>query len=80
VSARLRTRKAIAVLCIALVVFAAFVPAASNLVFVLTSFGFVVLAIGVTVIRREASRCDAQPVALVSLVLFRGPPAQPALA
>ena len=65
-----------------LVVFAAFVPgAASNLVYaILTPLWLVVPAIAVTIIRRSASRHDAQPVALLSLALFRAPPTEPALA
>jgi len=72
------TRKTVAVLGIALVVFAAFVPAAAtHLVYaILTPLWFVVPAVAVTVIRRTASRCNDQPVSLVSLVLFRAPPAQ----
>ena len=77
-----RTRKAVAIVCIALVVFAAFVPGvASNLVAaILTPLWLVIPAGVVTVIRRSATRCDAQPVALLSLVLFRAPPATLTLA
>jgi hypothetical protein len=71
-----RTRKAIAVLCVALVVFAAFVPAAAaNLVVeILTPLWLVVPAVTVTVVRRRAARCDVQPAALLSLDLLRAPP------
>ena len=67
---------------IALVVFAAFVPvAAANLVTaILIPLWLVVPAVAVSVIRRRASRCDDQPVALLSLVLFRAPPTEVALA
>jgi hypothetical protein len=72
-----RKHKAIAVGCIALVLFAAFLPAvASTLVYaILTPLWLVVPAVTVTIIRRRASRSDDQPVALSSLVLFRAPPA-----
>ncbi len=77
-----RTRRSVAVLCIALVVFAAFVPAAApNLVFaILVPLWLVVPAATVVVIRRTAIRCDEQPVSLLSLVLSRAPPAQLVLA
>jgi hypothetical protein len=76
-----RTRKAAAVLCIALVVFAVFVPtAAPDFVAMLTPLWLVVPAVAVTVIRRRASRCDEQPVALLSLALLRAPPAALSLA
>ncbi len=71
-----RMRKTVAVLCIALVVFAAFVPGAASHVVaaILTPLWLVIPAVVVTVVRRRATRCDAQPVALLSLALFRGPP------
>jgi hypothetical protein len=77
-----RTRRSAAVLCIALVVFAAFVPAAApNLVnAILVPLWLVVPAVTVVVIRRSAIRCDEQPVSLLSLVLSRAPPAQVVLA
>jgi hypothetical protein len=77
-----RTRKTVAVLCIAVVVFAAFLPAvAVNLPpVVLTALWLVIPSIAVVVIRRQAVRCDEQPIALLSLVLSRAPPSQLALA
>jgi hypothetical protein len=77
-----RTRKSVAVLCIALVVFAAFMPAAaSNLVCaILVPLWLVVPAVAATIIRRRAFRCDDQPVSLFSLTLFRAPPPFAALA
>jgi hypothetical protein len=69
------TQKAVAILCIALVVFAAFVPAAihvSNAV--LVPLWIVIPAVAVTVIRRRASGSTEQPVSLLSLVLLRAPP------
>ena len=72
-----RTRKAAAVLAIALVLFAAFVPAAGP---ALAAIDFVPLwlvipAVIITVVKRTAVRCHEQPVALLSLVLLRAPPA-----
>jgi hypothetical protein len=64
------------VICIALVVFAAFVPATAAALFiaVLTPLWIVVPAVAVTIVRLRASRSDQQPVALLSLVLLRAPP------
>ena len=77
-----RTRKTVAVLCIAVVVFAAFLPAlAVNLPpVILTALWLVIPAVAVVVIRRQAVRCDEQPVSLLSLVLSRAPPSLLALA
>jgi hypothetical protein len=71
-----RTRNAVAVLCIALVVFAAFIPAtATDLApAVLVPLWLIAPAVAVTVIRRRARRCADRAVALLSLVLFRAPP------
>lgn len=75
------TRKAVAVVCIALVVFAAFVPAAASLISAaLIPLWLVLPAVAVTVIRRRASRCSEQPVSLLSLLLSRAPPISLALA
>ena len=78
----LRTRKSFALFGVALVVFAAFVPAlAAGLPSViLTPLWLVVPAVSIVVVRRRAIRCDEQPVALLSLALFRAPPATLALA
>ena len=76
-----RPRKSLAILCIALVVFAAFVPAvASQFCAVLTALWLVVPAIAIILLRRRALQSDEQPAALLSLVLFRAPPASPAFA
>ena len=77
-----RTRKTVAVLCIAVVVFAAFLPVVSaNLPpVVLTALWLVIPTVAVTVIRRDAVTCDEQPVPLLSLVPSRAPPSQLALA
>ena len=77
-----RQRKTVAVLCIALVVFAAFLPgSAPEIVWTaLTPLWLVVPAVDVTLIARTASRCDDQPTSLLSLVLLRAPPSQTSLA
>jgi hypothetical protein len=64
------------------VVFAAFVPALSSSLpsAILTPLCLVFSTVSVVVIRRTATRCDDQPVALLSLALFRAPPATFALA
>ena len=71
-----RTRKAVAILCVALVVFAAFVPAATAtlVIEILTPLWLIVPAVAVTVVRRRAARCDVQPASLLSLDLLRAPP------
>lgn len=75
-------RKIVAIACIALVVFAVSAPGAASHVVavVLTPVGLVVPAVLITVVRREAARSDVQPVALLSLVLFRAPPSESARA
>jgi hypothetical protein len=77
-----RTRKTVAVVCIAFVLFAAFVPALAANVgqAILTSVWIVFPAVAITVIRRRASRCDEQPVSLLALLLSRAPPVSIALA
>ena len=73
----LRSRKAIAVVCIALVVFAAFVPALATTLgaALLVPLWLVLPAVVVTVVRREAFRCDEQPVSLLAVLASRAPPA-----
>ena len=71
-----RARQPLAVLCIAIVVFAAFLPgAAVYLDATFTPLWFVVPAILVVVVRRAALGCDEQPTSLLSLVSSRAPPA-----
>jgi hypothetical protein len=79
---RLRTRKSLVLIGLAVVVFAAFVPAlySSLPAAILTPLWIVVPAVSIVVIRRTAARCDDQPVALLSLALFRAPPATLAVA
>jgi hypothetical protein len=72
-----RPRGAVAVLCIALIVFAAFVPvvAATLGSFVLVPLWLVLPAVAVAVIRRQACRCDEQTTALLAVLDSRAPPA-----
>ena len=74
---RLRTRRSLALFGVAVVMFAAFVPGlSSNLpCTILTPLWFVLPSSSVTVIRCTATACDDQPVSLLSLALFRAPPA-----
>jgi hypothetical protein len=76
-----RQRKTVAVLCIALVVFSAFLPAGlSDVVWAtLTPLWVVVPAVDVTLVARDASRSDECPASLLSLVLLRAPPVLPSL-
>lgn len=71
-----RQRKTIAVICIALVVFSAFLPAGSSDIVwaTLTPLWLVVPAVEVTAIVRQASRSAERPASLLSLVLLRAPP------
>ena len=79
---KLRTRKSLVLFGLAVVVFAVIVPAlAPDLPSViLTPLWVVVPAVSIVVVRRTAARCDDQPVALLSLALFRAPPATLSLA
>jgi hypothetical protein len=77
----LRLRKSVAVLGIAIAVFAALAPAVAALVVaILTPLWVVIPAIIAIVVRRRASRCDEQPVPLLSLVRSRAPPSASVLA
>ena len=79
---RLRTSRSLVLIGLAVVVFTAFVPALSSSLpaVILTPLWIVVPAVSIVVIRRTATRCDDQPVTLLSLALFRAPPATLALA
>lgn len=70
-------RKAVAGVCIALVVFVGFIPALASAVgsAVLVPLWLVIPAIIVILIRRAAFRCDEQPLPLLALLDSRGPPA-----
>jgi hypothetical protein len=71
-----RTRTAVAVVCIAFVIAAAFVPVvASNFgAAILVPLGLVLPAVIITIVRREAFRCDEQSISLLSLLDLRAPP------
>ena len=72
---RLRKRKSLAFLCVALVAFAAFLPSVSNFpVAILTPLWLVFPAAAIILVRRKASRCDEQPASLLSFVGSRAPP------
>jgi hypothetical protein len=77
----IRQRRTTAALCIALVVFSAFLPAglADSVWVELVPLGLVVSLIAIVTIARTASRCEEQTVALLSLVLLRAPPARPSI-
>lgn len=80
--ARLRTRRSFVFLAVVLVLFAAFVPSeAANLpVAILAPLCLILTTVAITLIRREASRCDDQPASLFSLVASRAPPSPLAFA
>ncbi len=62
-------------LCLAVMVFTACTGVAvDHFSAVLVPLGLVFLTIGSVVIQREARRSSEQPVALLSLLLSRGPP------
>jgi hypothetical protein len=73
----IRQRRTTAALCIALVLFSAFLPAglADSVWIELVPLGFIVCLIAVVAIARRAARCDEKTAALLSLVLLRAPPA-----
>jgi hypothetical protein len=77
-----RTRKTVAVLCIAVVLVAGVLPAAPTTLgnVVLVALWLVLPAVVVTVVRRAASRSEEQPVSLLALLDSRGPPRLLALA
>ncbi len=74
---RLRSRRSVVFLCIAVVVLATLVPAVSSSLpsAILTPLWLLFAATSVVVIRRMAARCDDQPVSLLALVPSRAPPA-----
>jgi hypothetical protein len=71
-----RTRKTVAVLCIALVLVAGILPAVSAVLgaVILVALWLVAPAVVVTVVRRIASDSEEQPVSLLALLDSRGPP------
>jgi hypothetical protein len=82
VNATPRTRKAVAVLCIALVVCAAFVPVIASALgsAILVPLWLVLPAVTVVIVRRRAFRCDHQPVSLLAILDSRAPPVPATLA
>jgi membrane associated rhomboid family serine protease len=71
-----RARKPVAVLCIAIVIFAAVVPSAAiQLHIFFTPLWLVVPAIIVVLLRRTAQVCHEQPSSLLSIGSSRAPPA-----
>jgi hypothetical protein len=79
---RLRTNRSLVLFSVAVVVIAGMFPvvAAGLPSVVLTPLWLIVPAVSIVVVRRSAVRCDDQPVALLSLTLFRAPPVTLALA
>lgn len=77
-----RTRRAVAVTCLALVVFAAFLPLGGvSLEWLVVTPVFILLPSCTTpVAPREAPRCDERLVALLAIVESRGPPFSSSLA
>ena len=73
----MRTCRSFAAIGLAVVVFAALVPmvVADLHDLVLAPLWLVPPAISIVVVRRTATRCQDQPLALLSLAPFRAPPA-----
>ena len=77
-----RTRKAVAVLCIAVVLVAGVLAAASTALsaVIFVALWLVAPAVAVTIVRRIASDSHEHSVSLLSLIDSRGPPRLFALA
>ena len=77
-----RTRRAVAVGCIALIVFAAFLPLGGvSLDWLILTPAFTLLpSFTAPMARREAPRCDERSVALLASLDDRGPPDRSSLA
>ena len=77
-----RTRRAVAVTCIALVVLAAVLPlGGASLVWLIVTPEFTLLpSCTVSEVRSDAPRCDERLVALLAIVDSRGPPSRSSLA
>ena len=71
-----RSRRALAITCIALVVFAAVLPLGGvSLEWLVISPVFILLPPAASsVVPREESRCDERSVSLLAMVESRGPP------
>jgi hypothetical protein len=79
---RIRTRRSLVLFGLAVVMFAAIFPAVASGLddVVLTPLWLIAPAVSMTIVRRTATRCDDQPLALLSVALLRAPPAAPAVA
>jgi hypothetical protein len=79
---RLRARRSLVVLGLAVVVFATVVPMVSSALpdLILTPLWLVVPTVSLMVVRAVATRCRVQTLALLSLAGFRAPPVTLALA
>ncbi len=77
-----RTRRAVAVTCIALIVFAAFLPLGRvSLEWLVITPVFSLLPPFTTpAVPREVPRCDERSVALLAILESRGPPTSSSLA
>jgi len=77
-----RTRRAVAVTCVALIVFAAFLPLGGvSLEWLVITPVFTLLPPFPTpVVPRESPRCHERSVSLLAIVESRGPPASSSLA
>jgi hypothetical protein len=73
---RIRTRRSFVLCGLAVVVFAAIFPALGSGLpdVVLTPLWLILPAVSITIVRRTTTRCDDQPLALLSLALLRAPP------
>lgn len=79
---RLRRSQVVAFVGVAALLFAAFAtwaPSSSPLVAILSPLWLVSPALVTVVLRRRVARPDEQPVALLSILLSRAPPANAAL-
>jgi hypothetical protein len=76
-----RTRKGVTVICIALIIFGAFVPASPTTLaeLILVPLWIVLPDVAVTIVRREAFRCDEQLAPLLAILDSRAPPTSPLL-
>jgi hypothetical protein len=79
---RLRARRSLVVLGLALVVLATVVPNVASALpdVILAPLWLIIPPVCGVVIRRASTRCHRQPVALLSVALFRAPPVSLALA
>ena len=73
---RVRTRRSLVLFSLAVVVFAAILTVVASDLFdvILTPLWLIPATVSLMVVRRTATRCHHQPLALLSLALFRAPP------